>query len=130
MRAFFILIFLFGGLPVFGYPPAPPATIYGKVRGKFGFSPADGVNKLVLLADGEVVASAVLSEVGKFGKNYRMTLPDVDGGGNGRTFLPRQKLAASAKAIRTKLAEALAPGSLGADDLADDSLSSNKQDPP
>jgi hypothetical protein len=57
------------------YPPAPPSTIYGKVRGEFGFGLTDGQTSLLLLADGVEVARISISESGAFGENYRLTLP-------------------------------------------------------
>ena len=59
----------------FAYPPAPPSTIFGKVRGEFGFGLTDGQTSLLLLADGAEVARASISESGAFGENYRLTLP-------------------------------------------------------
>ena len=57
------------------YPPAPPSTIFGKVRGEFGFGLTDGQTSLLLLADGVEFARTPISESGAFGENYRLTLP-------------------------------------------------------
>jgi len=57
------------------YPPAPPSTIFGKVRGEFGFGLTDGSTSLLLFADGREVARTPISESGAFGENYRLTLP-------------------------------------------------------
>ncbi|MFT6863678.1 MAG: hypothetical protein ACJAVK_002239 [Akkermansiaceae bacterium] len=55
--------------------PAPSSTIFGKVRGEFGFGLTGGSTSLLLLADGEEVARTPVSESGVFGENYRLTLP-------------------------------------------------------
>jgi hypothetical protein len=61
------------------FPPAPPTTLYGMVRGEFGFSLDDGETALVLLADGVEIARATINDLGLFDENYRLTLPiDLD----------------------------------------------------
>jgi len=57
------------------FPPAPSATLHGKVRGTFGFGITDGLTDLLLLANGEEVSRVTISETGVFGENYRLTLP-------------------------------------------------------
>jgi hypothetical protein len=71
----FLLFSLFVSQSGFAYPPAPPSTIFGKIRGEFGFGLTDGQTSLLLLADGVEVARASISESGAFGENYRLTLP-------------------------------------------------------
>ena len=61
------------------FPPTPPTTFHGKIRGEFGYVLTDGKTELLLLADGKEVARTRVSDSGAFGDNYQLTLPlDLD----------------------------------------------------
>lgn len=65
----------FGISSLLAYPPAPPATLYGMVRGEFGYPLGDGGTDLVLLADDVEVARTTIQDTGALNENYRLTLP-------------------------------------------------------
>ena len=71
----FLCLSFFGSLMLSAYPPAPPTTTFGKVRGTFGFGISDGLTDLLFLADDKEVSRVTISETGAFGVNYRLTLP-------------------------------------------------------
>lgn len=75
MIARFLSIAFFGSQVLSAYPPAPPTTTFGKVRGTFGYGISDGLTDLLLLADDREVSRTTISETGAFSENYRLTLP-------------------------------------------------------
>lgn len=68
-------VLLLGSLSALAYPPAPPTTLYGVVRGEFGFNLDDGETDLVLLADNVEVVRTTIRDAGRFSENYRLVLP-------------------------------------------------------
>jgi len=68
-------VLLLGSLSALAYPPAPPTTLYGVVRGEFGFNLDDGETDLVLLADNVEVVRTTIRDAGRFNENYRLVLP-------------------------------------------------------
>lgn len=59
----------------YAFPPAPPTTIHGMVRGEFGYALDDGSADLVLLADGVEIVRAPIKDTGFLYENCRFTLP-------------------------------------------------------
>ena len=72
---------------VWSYPPAPPVTIKGKVRGEFGFDANYQDLYLVLYSSGEEVSRAKVEPISP-SINYEMKLPlDLNPIGDGEIVL-------------------------------------------
>lgn len=69
------LFLLVSSLPLWAFPPAPPTTLYGIVRGEFGYALQDGNTDLLLLGDGVEVARTTIQDLGVPHENYRLALP-------------------------------------------------------
>jgi len=83
MIARFLSMTLLGSQLLLAYPPAPPTTTFGKVRGTFGFGISDGLTDLLLLADDREVSRTTISETGAFGVFDASGNPTLSASANG-----------------------------------------------